>query len=81
MNMSIEYPQSRTGKSQCNQCKGVPGFMTDTGRIRIPDVSGNSVELLKWTCGKCGYTMLFDLTIARNVPYKDDQFEEVLPDN
>jgi predicted nucleic-acid-binding Zn-ribbon protein len=55
--------------------------MKVTGRIRIPDVSGNIVELLKWTCGKCGYTMLFDLTIARNVPYNDDQFSEVLPDN
>jgi len=55
--------------------------MKNMGRLRIPDVSGDIVELMKWTCEKCGYTMLFDLTIARNVPYDDDQFREVLPKN
>jgi len=54
--------------------------MSDTGRLRLQDVSGNWVELMKWTCGKCGYTILFDLNVPRTVPHDSDREIEILPD-
>ncbi len=80
-NMSIEYPQSRIQSSgQCDKCKGVGGFMVDRGRLNLQDASGNIVELMRWTCNKCGYTMLFDLSVPRQHPLTDANFQEILPD-
>jgi RNase P subunit RPR2 len=74
---SIKYPQSRIKSSgQCSQCRTVVGEMQDTGRIILQDSSGKNVELLKWTCNYCGYTMLFDLNVARNVPFKGNGEQE-----
>jgi hypothetical protein len=47
--------------------------MSDTGRIKLQDVSGKWIELMKWTCGKCGYTIVFDLNVPRTVPHDNDQ--------
>ena len=80
MNMRIEYPQSRPNAGQCDKCRRSPGTIRDTGRIRMQDLSGNPIELMKWTCGKCGYTMLFDLNIPRTVPHDNDGETEILPD-
>lgn len=80
MTMSIDYPQSRSKVAQCEMCNRSPGMMSDTGRIKLQDTSGNPIELMKWTCGRCGYTMLFDLTVPRSVPYDNGQETEILPD-
>jgi RNase P subunit RPR2 len=81
MKATMTYPGSRIRSSgQCNQCRGFPGDMKDTGRIKLQDASGKPIELLKWTCNKCGYTMLFDLDVPRNLPWEDNEFREVLPE-
>ena len=81
MNMSIEYPQSRIKSSgQCDKCKGIPGFMKTSGYFETQDPSGQAKKLFTWTCNKCGYTMLFDISVARTVPIDTDQYKEVLPD-
>lgn len=81
MNMTIEYPHSRMMTSgQCEECKPPAGMMTDSGRIHLQDTSGNSIEFMKWTCNKCGYTVLLDLNIVRNRPLQNQNFEEILPD-
>lgn len=54
--------------------------MSDTGRLKLQDVSGKWIELMKWTCGKCGYTILYDLNVPRTVPHDSDQEIEILPD-
>ena len=81
MKVTMDYPRSRISSSgQCNKCSGFPGDMKDTARIKLQDPSGKTIELLKWTCNKCGYTMLFDLDIPRNRPCENGEFEEVLTD-
>ena len=81
MNMTIEYPQSRIKSSgQCDKCKGSPGFMTNSGHIESQDPSGQAKKLITWTCNKCGYTMLFDISVARTVSVDTDQYNEILPD-
>jgi predicted nucleic-acid-binding Zn-ribbon protein len=81
MRATMTYPGSRIRSSgQCNKCRGFPGDMQDTGRIKLHDASGKTIELLKWTCDKCGYTVLFDLDVARNNLWQDTEFCEVLPE-
>ena len=75
----MDYPRSRISSSgQCNKCLGHPGDMKDAGRINLQDISGKTIELLRWTCDKCGYTMLFALDIPRNRPWENGEFEEIL---
>jgi RNase P subunit RPR2 len=67
--MTVTYPRSRIQSAgHCEVCKGPKGFMKDAGRLRLEDAEGNPVELMRWTCQKCGYTMLFDLAVPRAVP-------------
>ncbi|MDX6528479.1 MAG: hypothetical protein QOH41_769 [Blastocatellia bacterium] len=81
MTMSMTYPSSRIGNSgQCDQCKRSRGNMQDMGRLKLEDGTGTSIELMKWTCDQCGYTMLFDLGIARRRPWQGDDYTEILPD-
>jgi len=80
MTMHIRYPQSRSNVAQCDKCRGFPGTMSETGRIKLQDVSGNSIEFMKWSCGKCGYTMLFDLNVPRTVPHDNEGETGILPD-
>jgi hypothetical protein len=54
--------------------------MQDMGRLKLEDATGTSIELMKWTCNKCGYTMLFDLDVARRRPWEGDDYKELLPD-
>jgi hypothetical protein len=81
MTMSMTYPSSRIGNSgQCDQCKRSRGNMQDMGRLKVEDATGTSIELMKWTCDKCGYTMLFDLSVARRRPWQGEDYTEILPD-
>jgi predicted nucleic-acid-binding Zn-ribbon protein len=54
--------------------------MADSGRLRLQDVAGKTVELMRWTCQRCGYTMLFDLDVVRAHPLPDRGVQEVLPE-
>lgn len=77
--MTISYPQSRVGSSgQCDKCNRDAGFMKES-RVQINDASGEAIDLLKWTCNRCGYTMLFDLSVPRQRPLKDTEFTETMP--
>lgn len=81
MTMSMVYPGSRIKSSgQCDKCKRFPGNMEDSGRLKLQDSAGAPIELMKWTCNKCGYTMLFDLGVARSMPWDGDDYTEILPD-
>lgn len=81
MNATMTYPGSRIQSSgQCDKCKQHPGYMQDSGRIKLQDTSGKPIELMKWTCNKCGHTMLFDLDVARNTPWEDIEYREILPE-
>jgi hypothetical protein len=65
------YPRSRIKSSgQCSQCRLHPGNMVDSGRVRLA-ASDREVELMLWTCDKCGYTMLFDLSVPRTRPWTE----------
>jgi hypothetical protein len=80
MHMSMNYPGSRIKSSgQCDKCKGFPGNMQDMGRLKLHDAKGVPVELMKWTCDKCGYTLLFDLDVARRTPLNGEDYTEILP--
>lgn len=75
-----QYPGSRIGvttTAQCERCKS--GEMRDSG-LRLPDAGGNVLEMLKWTCNFCGYTMLFDLDVALSSPFKCPDYTEVFPE-
>jgi uncharacterized cysteine cluster protein YcgN (CxxCxxCC family) len=75
----MRYPGSRTKSSgQCDKCKDY-GNMQDSGRLMLKLTNGNTVELMKWTCDTCGYTMLFDLDIPRTTPYASNEYREILP--
>ena len=45
--------------------------MVDRGRVALTQTDGTAVELLLWTCNKCGFTMLFDLGVARSRPWEE----------
>jgi hypothetical protein len=49
-------------------------------RLRLPDADGNVLEMLKWTCSFCGYTMLFELDVALSQPFKEPDYDEVFPE-
>ena len=68
--IEMSYPRSRLKSAgQCSQCRLHPGTMMDGGRITLN--GSREVELLLWTCDKCGYTMLFDLAIPRSHPWHE----------
>jgi|GEM_PF-5683061 len=78
--LSIEFPQSRISRSsQCELCKGPKGVMQKS-KAFLQDEAGTTIELLKWTCDLCGYTMLFDMNVIRNHPLHTEEYTEVLPE-
>ena len=77
----LTYPSSRIGKPYCPMCNKNHGLMIDSGRLKLPDAAGNTVEFMKLTCNRCGYTILFDLDIPRNRPLGyDPHHSEVIPE-
>lgn len=71
--MRMRFPRSRIKSSgQCTQCRLHPGNMVDTGRATFRRADGQDVEMLLWTCDKCGYTLLFDLAVPRSRPWSDE---------
>lgn len=80
MTAKMRYPSSRIGvttTTTCERCKR--GEMRDS-RLRLPDADGKVLEMLKWTCGTCGYTMLFDLDVALSRPFTAPDYDEVFPE-
>lgn len=70
--LKMRYPRSRLKSSgQCRECRLHPGEMVDRGRVTLTQSDGIPVELLLWTCDKCGYTMLFDLDVAWSRPWEE----------
>jgi RNase P subunit RPR2 len=71
MTLEMTYPRSRLKSSgQCSECRLHPGNMVDSGRVRLA-AQDREIELLVWTCDKCGYTMLFDLAVPRARPWNE----------
>lgn len=54
--------------------------MVDSGRFRVQNSSSELIELMKWTCFRCGYTVFFDINVARNRPYDGSADEEIFPE-
>lgn len=71
--MRMRFPRSRIKSSgQCNQCRLFPGNMIEMGRVALTRSDGQGVELMLWTCDKCGHTMLFDLAVPRSRPWTEE---------
>lgn len=69
MQMQSPYPWSRIGTRNCPHCKGSDGQLAARAPIVVTRAEDEAVELLRVTCAKCGYTMLFDLDVYRTTPY------------
>lgn len=75
---TMRYPGSRLRiSSSCEKCGN--GEMSDS-RLRLPDADGNGLDMLKWTCNNCGYTMLFDIEVALSRPFRGPDYDEVFPE-
>lgn len=75
---TMQYPASRLRvPTSCDKCGR--GDLKDS-RLRLPDADGNVLEMLKWTCNFCGYTMLFDLHVALSRPFEGPDYDEVFPE-
>lgn len=75
---TVQYPGSRLRiTSTCEKCQR--GEMGDS-RLRLQGADGNVLEMLKWTCNNCGYTMLFDIDVALSRPFKGPDYDEVFPE-
>lgn len=61
-------------------CNTGVGQMNDSGRISLQDTSGKSIELMKLTCYRCGYTVLFDMEAAKKFTYDGSADKEVFPE-
>lgn len=48
--------------------------------LRLPVSGGDVLDMLKWTCSACGYTMLFDLDVALSRPFEAADYDEVFPE-
>lgn len=72
MMMQMTFPRSRVKRGQCSECRLHPGTMVDRGRLLLTRPDGATVEMMQWTCDKCGHTMLFDLSIPRNRPWDEE---------
>lgn len=71
--MRMRFPRSRiSSNGQCKECRLFPGDLVDRGRVRWTDNEGREVEMMLWTCNKCGHTMLFDLDVPRTRPWDED---------
>jgi len=76
--MTLTYPFSRISSSgQCKMCRGVIGTFQDRGLVILQTTDGKEVKLLQWTCNYCGYTMLFDPSVARQTAYRGEGTEEI----
>lgn len=76
--LTITYPFSRISSSgQCTMCRGFPGSFQDRGLVKLQTSDGEEINLLRWTCGYCGYTMLFDPSVVKQTPYRGEGTEEV----
>jgi predicted nucleic-acid-binding Zn-ribbon protein len=75
--MEMSYPRSRTHSSgQCPRCRLSPGQMISGEPFTL-----GSSDFLPSTCNKCGYTEIYSLTVARNIPPSSDLgVEEILPE-
>jgi predicted nucleic-acid-binding Zn-ribbon protein len=74
-----EYPKSRISHSgYCDQCRTNKGVMEDS-HLQLQDSAGRTIDFLKWTCNRCGYTMLFDLDVVLSRPPAND-VNETFPD-
>lgn len=76
--LTITYPFSRIQSSgQCDMCRGTTGYFQDRGLVTLQTADGKEVKLLQWTCNYCGYTLLFDPSVARKTPYRAEGTEEI----
>ncbi|HVL40233.1 MAG TPA: hypothetical protein VM328_12660 [Fimbriimonadaceae bacterium] len=76
---TLDYPWSRISTRNCPTCRLGGGEL----KVRPPvvvRVGVNEEKLLRVTCHTCGYTMLFDVEVAKARPYPDGSTYERLPD-
>jgi hypothetical protein len=72
------YPKSRISHSgYCDLCRTTKGMM-EASHLQLQDSAGRTIDLMKWTCNKCGYTLLFDLAVALSHP-PDSHVNETFP--
>jgi rubrerythrin len=54
--------------------------MVDSGRVSLQNSTGGFIDLMRWTCFRCGYTIFFDIDAARNCPFDGSADEEIFPE-
>jgi hypothetical protein len=58
-------------------CRGVIGNFEDRGLVTFQTNAGAVVELLRWTCNYCGFTILFDPSAPRQSQYRGEGTEQI----
>ncbi len=78
--IKFKYPGSRISSSgQCKLCRGTYGDLINHGLLTLTGSDGKEVRLMRISCNYCGYTMLFDVSVVENTPYRGEG-EEIIPD-
>ena len=80
MTFTVTYPNSRSHANNCKMCNTGGGQMKDCGRINIEAADGSVISLMKLSCYRCGYTILFDPEVARNYRYDGSADKEDFPE-
>ncbi len=66
MAMSLRWPASRSKRSgNCPECRCGEGKLEPRGALTL-----DGVEFYRVTCDCCGYTTLYDMSVARSTPYR-----------
>lgn len=79
---TITYPFSRTGTRRCPACGGRGGNDLIVAPSVTVIVGGNDLRLLRYVCDYCGFTMLFDMEMAKRRSWQgDDRYSEFFPDD
>lgn len=79
MDTEVKYPWSRIATRNCPVCR-LGGGQLEVGTSVVAETAGDGkVFLMRLSCTECGYTMLFDVEMARRSPYRDRSSVEVLP--
>lgn len=70
------YPVSRCRHANyCPECNTNAGAMKDS-HLQLQDASGKTIDFMKLTCNRCGYTMLFDIDVVLSRPPDKNVNEE-----
>ncbi len=81
MQGTLKYPFSRMGIRNCPACSWGGGDLQVAPSVSVT-VGEDELRLLRYVCQYCGYTMLFDMELAKRRPrQRSDGYSEVFPED